>query len=123
MDIGRIRKKVGFRKPDEMERSILFRAQRNTHLFLVAALLGWSLYESCQVFLHHTRLNLLPCLLLVAATLVQALSQLVLTRRAVKDDEDSHETGPLCGIIALACGGAGVLAAAVAAFVLTGVRI
>lgn len=123
MNMRWFRKNAGFRRPDEMEQLILSKAQRNAYLFLVAALLGWSLYESCQVFLHHTRLNLFPSLLLTAAVLVQAFSQLILTRRAVKDDEDSHETGPLCGIVALACGAAGLLAAAVAAFVLTGVRL
>ena len=42
-------KKLGFRRPDEMERSILFRAQRNAYLFLVAALFFRSLHGSCQV--------------------------------------------------------------------------
>lgn len=76
-------------KPDEMERHILFKAQRNSYFFLVAALLAWSLWESCQTFVHHTRPNLLPCLLLVAAALIQSLSQLWLTRNAVQGDEDS----------------------------------
>lgn len=116
-------KKLGFRRPDEMERSILFRAQRNAYLFLVAALFFWSLHESCQVYLHRGRLNLLPCLLLSAAALIQALSQQIMTRRAVKDDEDSCETGPLARMVVLACAAAGVLAAAVTAVVILGVRV
>ena len=60
-------KKFRLRRPDEMERHILFKAQRNSYFFLVAALLAWSLWESCRTFVHHTRPNLLPCLLLVAA--------------------------------------------------------
>ena len=120
--MNRFWKKLGLRKPDEMERFILFRAQRNAYLFLVAALLCWSLYESCRVYIHHSRLNLMPCLLLAGASLIQGFSQLVMTRSAVKDDDDSYETGPLVRIVVLACAAAGVLAAAAAALVLMGVR-
>lgn len=114
--------KLGFRRLDEMERSILFRAQRNAYLFLAAALFIWSLYESCQVYLHHSRLNLLPCLLLTAASIIQALSQQIMTRRAVKDDEDSCETGPLVKIIALLCAAASIAVTAAAAILLLGVQ-
>ena len=109
------------RKPDEMERHIIAKAQRNAYLFLVAALLLWSLYESLCVFLWHSRLNLLPCGLLSGAALVQA-SQLLLTRRAVKDDEDSQETAPLARLVVLACVAAGVAATAAAAVLLAGVQ-
>ena len=115
-------KKFRLRRPDEMERHILFRAQRNAYLFLVAALAVWSFYESWQVYARHTRLNLLPCLLLAAAALIQSFSKLVLERRAVQDDEDSYETGPLIKMIVLACVLAGILATAAAALVLAGVR-
>ena len=37
-------KKFRLRRPDEMERHILFRAQRNAYLFLLAALAAWSFY-------------------------------------------------------------------------------
>ena len=113
-------KGLGFRKPDEMERTIVFRAQRNAYLFLVAALVIWSFYESGQVYLHHTRLNLLPCLLLTGAMVVQSFSQLAMTRSAVKDDEDSYETGPLAKLVFLACVIACALAAAGAAVLLLG---
>ena len=116
-------KGLGFRKPDEMERTIVFRAQRNAYLFLVAALVIWSLCESGQVYLHHTRLNLLPCLLLTGAMVVQSFSQLAMTRSAVKDDEDSYETGPLARLVVLACILAAILAAVGGAFVLLSVRI
>ena len=115
-------KGLGFRKPDEMERTIVFRAQRNAYLFLVAALVIWSLCESGQVYLHHTRLNLLPCLLLTGAMVVQSFSQLAMTRSAVKDDEDSYETGPLAKLVFLACVIACALAAAGAAVLLLGVQ-
>ena len=115
-------KRLGFRRPDEMERFILFKAQRNAYLFLIAALFLWTVYESCRVYIHHSRLNLMPGLLLVGASLIQGFSQLVMTRSAVKDDDDSYETGPRVGSVGLACAAAGVLAAAAAALVLMGVR-
>lgn len=116
-------KKLHLHRADEMERSILFKAQRNAYLFLAAALLVWSLYESCQVYAGRGRLNLLPCLLLTAAALIQAFSQLVMARNAVKDDEDSYETGPLIKIAVLTCAVAAAAASAVAAAVLLGVRV
>lgn len=121
--MGRIWRKIRLRKPDEMERYILFRAQRNAYLFLVAALAIWSMYESWQVFARHSRLNLVPCLLLVAAALIQNFTQLALTRRAVQDDADSYETAPLVKIIVLGCAAAGILAAAGAAVMLMGVGV
>lgn len=117
-----ILKKFGVHKMDEMERYIAFRAQRNAYLFLVAALLIWSLYESGKVYLYHSRLNLLPCFLLVAAVIVQTFSQLILTRNAVKDDEDSYETKPLLQIIVLVCVVTGVIATVIAAVLFMGVK-
>ena len=116
-------KKKLFHRMDEMERHILLKAQRSAYLFLVAALAVWSFYESWQVYARHTRIDLLPCLLLVGASLVQGLSQMVQTRRAVRGDEDSYETGPLAGIVVLACGAAGLLAAIGTAIALLCVRI
>lgn len=83
----------------------------------------WSFYESWQVYARHTRLNLLPCLLLAAAALIQSFSKLVLERRAVQDDEDSYETGPLARIVVLACAAAGLIAAIGAAVMLLCVRV
>lgn len=119
----RIFEKLGLRGMDEMERHILFKAQRNAYLFLVIALLIWSFYESVQVYLHHGRLNLLPSLLLVTAVLIQSFSQLILNRNAVKDDEDSYETGPLMKLVLLACAVAAAAVTAAAAVVLMGVRV
>ena len=90
---------------------------------MCAALVIWSFYESIQVYIHHSRLNLLPCLLLTAAALIQSFSQLALTRGAVKDDEDSYETGPLFKLVLLACVAAAVAVTAAAAVVLMGVRV
>lgn len=119
----RILKKLQPRKMDEMERYILSKAQRNAYLFLVAALMVWSFYESWQVYAWHGRLNLSPCMLLVAAALVQTFSRLILTRRAVQGDEDSFETGPLVKIVVLTCAVAGVAATIGAAIVLLCMRV
>lgn len=109
------------RKPDEMQRHILARAQRNAYLFLVVSLVIWTFCESGRVYRYHTALNPVPCALLAGAMLVQTFSQLLLTRRAVKDDEDSFERGPLVGLILLVCVVAGVAATAAAAVLLMGV--
>ena len=53
----RFLKRLGFHSPDEMEKAILFKAQRNAYFFLTAALFFWSLYESCQVYIYHNQLN------------------------------------------------------------------
>ncbi len=94
-------RRFGFHKPDEMERHIIFKAQRNAYVFLILALTIWTFYESYKVYVYHTKLNLVPCMLLATAVVIQGLSQLIMTRSAVKDDEDSFETAPLMKIIIL----------------------
>lgn len=116
-------KKLGFRRMDEMERYIAFRAQRNAYLFLVAALVVWTFAESWRVYAQHTRLNLIPCMLLAVSSLIQSFSQIIMTRNAVKDDEDSCETAPLLRLILLICVVAGVVVTVGAAMVLMSVRI
>ena len=106
---------------DEMERAILSRAQRNAYMTLVIALTVWSLYESARVYSGHGRLNIIPGFLLGLALAVQTFSQLILTRNAVKDDEDSQETGPLFRIILLTCVLIGLIATVVSAVILMGV--
>ena len=112
---------AGFGRPDEMERAILAKARRNAYFFLLGALLAWALCESGRVYLYHTPLNLLPCGLLAGAMLVQEFSRLALLRSAVKEDEDSFESGPLLRLVALACAAATALATLGAAFLLMGV--
>lgn len=115
-------RKIGLRKMDEMDRYIAFRAQRNAYHFLIISLFIWSMYESYQVFVYHTNLNLLPCMLLAAASLIQGFSQLVMQRNAVKDDEDSYETVPLLKIMIWVCVAAGVIATVGSAIILMGVK-
>ena len=116
-------KKLGFHKMDEMEQHIAYKAQRNALFFLMIALFIWSIYESADVYLSHTALNPIPCFLLVVASLVQIISQSVMTRNAEKDDEDSFETLPLLKLIIGVCALAGMIATIVAAFVMMGVRL
>lgn len=80
-------KKLGFHKMDEMEQQIAFKAQRNAFIFLLVALLCWTMYESYKVYVYHSDLNPYPCFLLAAASVIQSVSQLVLTHKAVKDEE------------------------------------
>lgn len=108
-------------KMDEMQSYILLRSQRASYLFLVAALFVWSLYESYRVCVYHERLNLIPCLLLVSASIVQNISQAVMTRKAVKDDEEADETGPFIRLAVTLSVLAGVIATAVATVMIMGV--
>lgn len=95
--------KLGFRKMDEMEQHIAFKAQRNALVFLLIALFIWTLYESYKVYAFHTPLNLFPCFLLVAASSIQTLSQLIIARNAVKGAEDSVEASPVMKIVVAIC--------------------
>ncbi len=112
---------AGFGRPDEMGCAILAKARRNAYFFLLAALLAWALCEAGRACLYHTPLDLLPCGLLAGAVLVQEFSRLALLRGAVKDDEDSCESGPLLQLVFLACTAAAALATLGAAFLLMGV--
>lgn len=116
-------KKLGFHSPDEMEKAILFKAQRNAYIFLVISLLAWSLYESYKVYVYHNRLNPFPCFLLVATMAVQALSQFIMTHNAVKDDEDSYKTGTAVKIIVLICVIISIIATGIAAIVFMGIKV
>lgn len=116
-------KRLGFHSPDEMEKAILFKAQRNAYIFLVISLVSWSLYESYKVYVYHSRLNLIPCFLLVMTMAIQSLSQFIMTRNAVKDDEDSYETGAIVKVIVLICVIVSIIATVVTAIVFMGVKV
>lgn len=92
--------RMGFRKMDEMEQYIAFKAQRRAYVFLLLALICWTFYESWQVYASHTQLNLMPCMLLVGASLIQNVSQLAMTRKAGTDEEEGPD--PVWGRAVLA---------------------
>ena len=116
-------RKLGFRKMDEMEQQIAFRAQRNALVFLLMALFIWTMYEAHKVYADGTMLNPVPCFLLAAASCIQLFSQLIMTRNAVKDDEESFEDAPLLKIIVLVCVIMGVVVTIGAAVVLMSVKL
>lgn len=116
-------KKFGFHSPDEMEKAILFKAQRNAYIFLMITLSAWSLYESWKVYTNHSRINIFPCFMLGTAMGIQTLSQLIMTHNAVKDDEDSYETEPMVKIILLLCVIFSIVATAAAAVALMSVKV
>jgi len=119
----RFLKRLGFHSPDEMEKAIFFKAQRNAYIFLVISLLTWSLYESYKVHVYHSRLNLIPCFLLVMTMIIQTLSQFIMTCNAVKDNEDSYETGAIVKVIVLICIIVSIIATVVTAIVFMGVKV
>ncbi len=116
-------KRLGFHSPDEIEKAILFKAQRNAYIFLVISLLAWSLYESYKVYVYHNRLSLIPCFLLIMTMAIQTLSQFLMTRNAVKDDEDSYEIGAIFKVIVLICVIVNIIATVVTAIVFMGVKV
>lgn len=111
-------KKLGYRSPDEMERAISFRAQRNGYIFLLIALLIWSLYETAHA--GRGPMNPFPCLLLGVTLLIQTFSRLIMTHCAVKGDADCSDTGPMAAILLLSCA---ILSMAAAVGMILAVRI
>jgi len=93
--------KWGFRKMDEMEQYIAFKAQRNAFVFLLIALSVWTLYEAYKVLTFHTSLNPLPCFLLTGASCIQFFSEAIISHNAVKGDEDSPKASNLSKTILL----------------------
>lgn len=81
-------KKLGFHKMDEMEKDIALKSQRNALIYVIAALFIWSMYEFYHSITQQVDLNKFPCLLLITTSWVQAFSQLILKRRAIKGDSE-----------------------------------
>lgn len=95
-------KKLGFRKMDEMEQSIMFKAQRNAYIFLEIALIAWGLYESYKTLTYHTDLNIFPSMLATTGLLIQNSSQLIMTHNAVKGDEETPKDSTLLRTVIIA---------------------
>ncbi|PKO12256.1 MAG: hypothetical protein CVU39_24740 [Chloroflexi bacterium HGW-Chloroflexi-10] len=91
--------KLGFRKMDEMEKTIGLKAQRNALIYVLLALTAWSFYESFKTYTQHTSINSLPSFLLVTTSIVLIFSQLVLQKRATKGDDEYQDDNPLLKII------------------------
>lgn len=108
---------------DEMQKMISYRAQSYAYYFLFAALFLWTIYESCEVFWFEGELNLLPCFLMVGASMIQGFSELVMQRNAVKGDDEYQSTQPLFRIILFACVIAAVINIAASVIMLLVVRL
>ncbi len=67
--------------------------------------------------------NRFRCFLLVGASVVQSLSQLILTRNAVRGDEEAAQAAPLLKIVVLVSVVIGVAATIAAAITIMGVRL
>ena len=115
--------KLGFRKMDEMEQHIAFKAQRNALIFLLGALFVWTIYEAYKVLVYYAMLNLLPCILLTTATSIQLFSQLIMARNAVKDDEEYVATSPLSKIVICVCAIIGIVVTVGAVMMIMGVGV
>lgn len=115
--------KLGFRKMDEMEQHIAFKAQRNALIFLLVALFVWTIYEACGTILYDTMLNPIPCFLLATASSIQLCSQLVMARNAVKDDENYVGTSPLVKTIICICVIVGIIITFGAVMLIMGVGV
>lgn len=103
--------KLGFHKMDEMEKSIALKSQRITLVYILIALILWSFYESYKVYVYHTPINLLPCFLLVSASWVLIISQAILKKQAVKDDEDYKKENPIWKFVLITILIVGIIAA------------
>lgn len=84
----RLFEKLGFHKMDEMEKDIALKSQRNALIYVIAALFIWSMYEFYHSITQQVDLNKFPCLLFITTAWMQAISQLILKRRAVKGDSE-----------------------------------
>lgn len=116
-------KRFGLHSLDEMEKAILFKAQRNAYIFLIISLLAWSLYESYKVYVYHSRLNPFPCFLLAVTLVIQTLSQFIMTHNAIKDDEDFYAAEAVAKVIVLICVIVNIIATIVTAIIFMGVKI
>lgn len=91
--------KLGIHKMDEMEKNIALKAQRNALIYLIGALLVWSLYESYKAHIQNSSVNLVPSFLLVTTALVLIFSQMYLQNQAVKGDDEYQEENPFYKLI------------------------
>ncbi len=123
MDMKGKLQKLRFGHMDEMQRMLYYRSQSYAYGFLFAALFIWTIYESITTLRNHDDLNLVPCLLMVGATLIQNFSQLVMQHNAVKDDEEYQFSQPLFKLILLACAIAVVINLVTTAIVMLVVKL
>ncbi len=85
--------KLGFKKADEMEKSIATRSIRVAWIYTVLFLFVWSLYESFyKSYYLHEAINLLPGFLLVSQSLIMGFSQLYFRNRMVDGEDEEKQS-------------------------------
>lgn len=87
--------KLSFHKMDEMEKNIALRAQRIALTYSLIVLILWSLSELYKAYMYQIKLNELPCFLLISTCWVLIISQAVLKKQAIKDDEEYQKENPI----------------------------
>ncbi len=93
---------LGFRKMDEMEKTIALKAQRVALFYVTVALLSWSFYESYKVYAYGEMLNSFPSMLLGSTSLVLVISQAFFKYQAVKGDEEFSYSGAVWKFVVIA---------------------
>lgn len=83
-------RRLGFRKMDEMEQMVALKAQRNTLLYGVVFLLGWSIYNAWRALATQGEMDTTPSFLLVTMSLVLTFSQLYYQKRLLAGTEEGE---------------------------------
>ena len=83
---------LGFRKPDEMEKSIQLKSIRLAWVFTVIFLFAWCFYEICAARVNQESLNFLPLVLLVSQNFVLFLAQLFFRARMTTGGGEEKES-------------------------------
>ena len=77
---------------DEMDKNIKLRSQSYGFKVAILVMAVWTLYESCLVFFTSAQNpNMIPCIVLMALTLVQYFSASILKRKMTAGDEEYKE--------------------------------
>lgn len=93
--------KLGVHRMDEMETSIVLKAQRIALTYVTATLFIWNMYEFYKTYTYEAKLNILPFFLLLSTTWILNISQVILMKRTVKDDSDYLKENRQWGLVLL----------------------
>ena len=74
-------KEIGFRKMDEMEKTIQLQAIRLSWLIGIVGLLTWSLYESYKARIDNGSVNLIPSWIAIGQVLMYSISNIIMRKR------------------------------------------
>ena len=79
------------RRSTGVDRDIELRAMEWGYRTVLVALCAWTLANMCQSLANHTRLDMLPCLILCLTLCMQTLSQWAMRRKALAEGDKAHE--------------------------------